>query len=409
VSGSALAGVRVLDLGRLLAAPWAAQMLGDLGADVIKIERPIGGDPSRIFGPAFVVDRDGQPTEESSLYLAANRNKRSVTVDIAAPAGQAIVRELAAESDVLIENFLPGSLRRYGLDYESLHVINSRLIYCSVTGYGQDGPAADRPGYDGILQAYSGMMSVTGPASGEPGAGPMRIGASAIDVATGSHACAGILAALVHRERVGGEGQHLDISLMNTAIALQAHMMTDYLVGGNLPARLGNGSALRGRVYQCADGPMVFAANVAGEFERLCGALDAAGLLADERFATSAARGENAVELAAALDELLVTRKRDEVVHRLQRARLAAAPVYDYAETLADPQVRSQGVRVDLPHPRAAAGLAPGVASPIRLSDTPLSYDRHPPTRGEHTDEVLRELLRYDNETINRLHEQGVV
>jgi crotonobetainyl-CoA:carnitine CoA-transferase CaiB-like acyl-CoA transferase len=403
----ALAGVRVLDLGRLLAAPWAAQILGDLGADVIKVERPGGGDLARAVGPGFLGNGSGEGAGESSLYLSGNRNKRSITVDMRHPAGQKIIRDLAACSDVLVENFVPGTLARYRLDYPSLREVNPQLIYCSVTGYGQDGPSAARPGYDGILQANSGLMSATGLPDGEPGGGPMRIGPSTIDVATGANAVIGILAALWYRERVSHEGQYLDMSLLNTAIAAQSHMMTDYLMTGRLPRRTGNGGGPTSRVFLCQDGAVLISVRADDEFGRLCEILGAPELAGESRFATQAERVKCGAELISLLEPLFVVRKKAEIVNEMQQARIAGAVVHDYAEVFADPQVQYQGTKVEMDHPLSATGSVPGVASPIRLSETPVAYARRPPMLGEHTDEVLRELLHYDDVTIERLRREG--
>jgi crotonobetainyl-CoA:carnitine CoA-transferase CaiB-like acyl-CoA transferase len=408
VSTGALTGIRVLDLGRLLAAPTAAQVLGDLGADVIKVERPGSGDMARFAGPSFLTDDQGQ-AGQSSLFISANRNKRSVTVSLSDPDGQAIVRALAARSDVLIENFVPGTMRRYGLGYESLRGDCPQLVYCSVTGFGQDGPGASRPGYDGILQAYSGLMSATGIADGEPGAGPLRIGPSTIDAATGVHAAAGIMAALLHRDRISGQGQYLDMSLLGTAIAVQAHWMTDYLISGQLPGRTGNGSHPVSRVYRCADGAVILQAGQDKDFRALCGVLGAPELAGDERFATAKARAAHAAELIAVLQQLFLKHSKQDLIAALQRAQVAGAPVQDYDEVFADPQVLELGMRAEVPHPHDSAATMPGVGSPFRLSATPPSYQRHPPALGEHTDEILRELLDYDDATISRLRAQGAI
>jgi len=409
VTQGALSGIRVLDLGRLLAAPWAAQIMGDLGADVIKIERPNGGDLSRGNGPSFLINAAGDPTNDSSLFLSGNRNKRSITVDLSTSEGQEIIRGLAAKSDVLIENFIPGSLAKFGLDYESLRMVAPRLIYCSVTGYGQDGPGAVRPGYDSILQAYCGVMSVTGVPDGEPGAGPMKIGPSTIDVSTGAHAAAGILAALLHRELHSGQGQHLDISLLNTAIAAQTHFMTDYLISGRVPRRAGNGRGPTGRVYACLDGDIVVSAGKDSEFRDLCEILSAPELATDERFETGIARGQNSATLVGLLEPLFAQQKKGYIAQGLQRARIAGAVVHDYDEVFADEQVRHQGARVDMAHPSSASGSYASVANPIRMSDSPASYDRHPPTLSEHTNEVLREILEYDDQRLELLKSQRII
>lgn len=385
-----LSGYRVLDLGRVLAAPWATQVLADFGAEVIKVERPGRGDDARLYGPATLKDADGKRTLESAFHLAGNRNKRSITVDMSTPEGQEIIRALAVHSDVLLENFIAGGLARYGLDYESLRKINPRLVYCSLTGYGQWGPYANRPGYDAVFQAQGGLMNASGLPDGVPGGGAMKTGPSLMDVTTGYFAAMGILAALLHRDRVSGEGQHVDVALMDVSVALQTEKVQAYLLTGEQPPRQGNAQASApANAYPCADGLIYVSAGADKDFARLSGAL---GLAADTRFETSAGRDANRADLDVVIAEALAGRTRAEVCSVLVEADVPCAPVQIYDEVFADPHVRARGVEMTIDHP-----LQPGlrlIANPIRMSRGGGRAVVRPPLLGEHTEAVLEDLVR---------------
>ena len=388
----ALSHIRVLDLSRVLAGPWASQMLGDLGAEVIKIEHPHNGDDTRAWGPPFVTDAEGQPVE-SAYFLCANRNKKSVALDMATAEGQARLRELAASSDVLVENFKVGGLKKYGLDYESLAKVNPRLIYCSITGFGQTGPYAARPGYDFMVQGLGGLMSLTGFPEGTEGAGPVKVGVALTDVLTGLHAVAGILAALAWRER-SGEGQHIDLSLLDVQVSCLANQALNYLVTGTSPRRLGNShpSIVPYEAFPTADGDMILAVGNDSQFASFCRASDRPQWCEDARFATNAARVEHRLVLVPLLRQLTVQRTTAEWIALLEQANVPCGPINDLEQVFADAQVRARGLHIDIPH--AAAGTVPTVASPLRLSKTPVQYRRGPPVLGADTSEVLASLVR---------------
>ena len=388
----ALSHIRVLDLSRVLAGPWASQMLGDLGAEVIKIEHPHNGDDTRAWGPPFVTDAEGQPVE-SAYFLCANRNKKSVALDMATAEGQARLRELAASSDVLVENFKVGGLKKYGLDYESLAKVNPRLIYCSITGFGQTGPYAARPGYDFMVQGLGGLMSLTGFPEGTEGAGPVKVGVALTDVLTGLHAVAGILAALAWRER-SGEGQHIDLSLLDVQVSCLANQALNYLVTGTSPRRLGNShpSIVPYEAFPTADGDMILAVGNDSQFASFCRAADRSQWCEDARFATNAARVEHRLVLVPLLRQLTVQRTTAEWIALLEQANVPCGPINDLEQVFADAQVRARGLHIDIPH--AAAGTVPTVASPLRLSKTPVQYRRGPPVLGADTSEVLASLVR---------------
>ncbi len=396
----ALDGIKVLDLSRVLAGPWAGQMLADLGADVIKVERPGAGDDTRAWGPPWLKDAEGRDTRDAAYFFCANRNKRSVAIDIATPDGQALVRRLAAEADVLLENFKVGGLRQYGLDYESLKAVNPRLIYCSITGFGQDGPYAQRPGYDFLIQGMGGLMSVTGPAEtvraeGEPmpeGQGPQKVGVALVDIMTGLYASIGVLAALQHRHATG-EGQHIDLALLDVQVAALANQTANHLIGGLVPKRMGNAhpNIVPYQDFPTADGDMIVAVGNDAQFARLAESAGHAEWACDERFATNAARVANRAVLIALLRQATVMRTTREWIERLEAAGVPCGPINRLDEVFADPQVIARGLRVDLPHP--VAGTVPGVANPIRLSASPVAYRTAPPLLGQHTDEVLRDWL----------------
>jgi crotonobetainyl-CoA:carnitine CoA-transferase CaiB-like acyl-CoA transferase len=403
----ALEGLRVLDLSRVLAGPWASQLLGDLGADVIKIERPSAGDDTRGWGPPWLADKSGQPTSDAAYFLCTNRNKRSLTVDITRPEGQAIVHELAARADVVLENFKVGGLAAYGLDYAGLAALNPRLIYCSITGFGQDGPYAPRAGYDFLIQGMGGLMSLTGRADNEEGAGPQKVGVALTDILTGLYASNAIQAALLHREK-SGAGQHIDLALLDVQIACLANQAMNYLVSGKPPQRMGNAhpNIVPYQDFPTADGDMILAIGNDGQFARFCAIAGHPEWATDERFATNAGRVKHRTELIPLLRQATVMRTTADWIAALENAAVPCGPINDLAAVFADPQVQHRGMRVDLPH--AAGGSAPQVANPIRLSFTPISYRRAPPTLGQDTNDVLRELGRSED-AIKALRKAGVV
>ena len=407
----ALAHLRILDLSRVLAGPWASQLLADLGAQVIKIEKPGSGDDTRHWGPPWLADGDGQPTREAAYYLCTNRNKRSLTVDMTTPEGQALIRELAANADVVLENFKVGGLVPYGLDYASLHALNPQLVYCSISGFGQDGPYAARAGYDFLIQGMGGLMSLTGVAEGEPGAGPQKVGVALTDILTGLYAGSAILAALAHRDRDGfrsGEGQHIDLALLDVQVACLGNQALNYLVSGSAPRRMGNAhpNIVPYQDFPTADGDMILAIGNDGQFARFCAIAGHPEWAGDERFADNAARVKHRKELIPLLRQATVLRTTAEWIAALESAAVPCGPINDLAAVFADPQVQARGIRFELPHP--SGGTAPQVASPIRLSTTPVDYRRAPPTLGQDTDAVLRELGRSDAD-IADLRQKGII
>lgn len=407
-AAGALAPVRVLDLSRVLAGPWATQILADLGADVIKVERPGAGDDTRSWGPPWLRDAQGKPSDVAAYYLCANRNKRSVTIDLSRPQGQSLVRALAAESDVLVENFKVGGLARYGLDHESLAQLNPRLIYCSITGFGQDGPYAQRAGYDFLIQGLGGLMSVTGRPDEDAGAGPMKAGVALTDILTGLYAANAIQAALAARER-SGKGQHIDMALLDVQVACLANQAMNYLATGDDPVRLGNAhpSIVPYQDFPTADGYMILSIGNDGQFARFCEAAGRPELATDARFATNAARVQHRAVLIPLLRELTVQRATADWMRLLASRAVPCGPINTVSQVFADPQVRARGLRVEMDHPQL--GKVPQVANPMRLSQTPVRYRIAPPALGEHTEVVLREVLGMDADAIRHLREQGIV
>ena len=399
-----LSHIRVLDLSRVLAGPWAGQNLADLGAEVIKIERPGVGDDSRAFGPPWVKDRAGRDTSDSAYFTSANRGKKSVTVNIAAAEGQGLVRELARKSDVLIENYKYGDLARYGLGYEQLRELNPRLVYCSVTGFGQTGPYRERPGYDFMIQGMGGMMSVTGEPNGEP----QRAGVPIADIITGMYASIAICAALAHRER-SGSGQHLDLALLDSQIALLAYQNTNYFATGVPPRRIGNlhPNIVPYQPFRASDGELILACGNDNLYRRFCDAAGCPELATDPRFATNGKRVENRAELTRLLGEVFAKRSKREWLELLEAAGVPNGPINDVAQVFDEPQVKARGVRIELEHP--AAGHLPMVASPMRFSATPADYRRAPPLLGEHTAQVLHELLGKSDSEIEALRAARVI
>jgi len=399
-----LSHIRVLDLSRVLAGPWAGQNLADLGAEVIKVERPKVGDDSRAFGPPWVKDREGRDTKDSAYFTSANRGKKSITVNIAAPAGQEIVRELARASDVLIENYKFGDLGRYGLGYDDLKADNPRLIYCSVTGFGQTGPYRERPGYDFMIQGMGGMMSVTGEAQGEP----MRAGVPVADIITGMYASIAVCAALAHRAE-SGKGQHLDLALLDSQIALLAYQNTNYFATGKPPARIGNlhPNIAPYQPFRTADGEVIIACGNDNLYRKFCEAAGCAELAADPRFATNGRRVENRAELARLLQGVFAKRPTGAWLELLEAAGVPNGPINNIAQVFEEPQVKARAVRVELEHP--VAGRLPTVASPMRFSGTPLEHRLAPPLLGQHTEEILRERLGRSAAQIAALRAEGVI
>ncbi len=387
-----LAGIRVLDLSRVLAGPWCGQLLADLGADVVKVERPEGGDDTRAWGPPNLKDAAGNATSESAYYLCTNRNKRSITIDIAQPAGQALIRRLAAQADVVIENFKLGGLAKYGLDYAALSQTNPRLVYCSITGFGQTGPYAPRAGYDLLIQGMGGLMSITGRADGDEGAGPQKVGVALTDIMTGLYATIAVQAALAERER-SGRGQHIDLALLDVQIACLANQASNFLAGGVVPRRMGNAhpNIVPYQDFQTADGYMILAVGNDAQFARFCDLAGHAEWARDERFTTNPQRVAHRGELIALIREATLKRTTREWVASLEAAGVPCGPINRIDQVFDDEQVRSRGLRIELPHP--AAGVVPLVANPIRLSETPIEYRRAPPMLGEHSRQVLRDWL----------------
>ena len=403
-----LSHIRVLDLSRVLAGPWASQNMADLGAEVIKLERPESGDDSRAFGPPWVKDGAGRDTKDSAYYTSANRGKKSVTLNIALPEGQAIARELAKSSDVLIENYKYGDLARYGLGYEQLHELNPRLIYCSVTGFGQTGPYRERPGYDFMIQGMGGMMSVTGEPDDAPGGGPQRAGVPIADIITGMYASIAICAALAHRER-SGKGQHLDLALLDSQIALLAYQNSNYFATGVPPKRIGNlhPNIVPYQPFRAADGDVILACGNDNLYRKFCEAAGCPELASDPRFATNGKRVENRAQLTRLLAAVFRKRTKREWLELLEAAGVPNGPINDVAQVFEEPQVKARGVRIALKH--GAGAKLPLVASPMRFSATPLEYRRAPPLLGEHTEEVLRGLLGKSDSEIARLRAAKVI
>jgi crotonobetainyl-CoA:carnitine CoA-transferase CaiB-like acyl-CoA transferase len=379
-----------------------------MGAEVIKIERPGKGDESREYGPPFVKDREGQPTTDAAFYYSCNRNKSSVSVDLASPEGQEIIRRLAADSDIVIENFKTGALAKYGLDYPSLKGINPRLIYCSITGYGQTGPMAHKPGYDGVFQAMCGMMSVSGLPDDSPGGGPMKVGISMVDILTSLYAVNAILAALHHRDVNGGGGQHIDLALLDCGLASLSHFAMNYLVSGEVPQRRGNGGygGVPSQTFRCADRDIFLVAGNNAQFGRLCQAIARPDLAQDPRFAVTAGRIANRDALLAVLDEVFATRTADDWLARLDAADVPCSAVNNLPQALANPQIIHRQMVQTIEHP--AVGPMKLLRNPIRFSETPIETYAPPPGVGEHTDLVLR-ALGYDDAAITHLRARGVI
>jgi crotonobetainyl-CoA:carnitine CoA-transferase CaiB-like acyl-CoA transferase len=404
----ALSHLKVLDLSRVLAGPWCTQMLADLGADVVKVERPVAGDDTRHWGPPFMPDGAGQPTSDATYFTACNRNKRSITIDIAQAEGQALIRQMAVQSDILVENFKVGGLSHYGLDYASLKALNPRLIYCSITGFGQTGPYAERAGYDLMIQAMSGMMSITGRADGEPGGGPQRAGVAITDVFTGIYATSAILAAVEMRHRTG-EGQHIDMALLDVGMAILANQAAGFINTGAEPQRMGNAhpSLVPYQDFPTADGAMLLAIGNDGQFARFCLAAGHPEWAQDARFVTNTRRVENRTVLIPLMVDVTRTRSTDAWIRLLEDKAVPCGPINTLARAFADPQVQARGL---VATQRPADGGEPirTVASPLRLSAAPVQLRHAPPYLGQHTADVLSELG-LDAARIHDLQSRGIV
>lgn len=403
-----LSHVRVLDLSRVLAGPWAGQVLADLGAEVIKIERPGTGDDTRGWGPPWLKDPDGRETAESAYFLSANRGKKSVTLDISTAEGQAIARRLAARCHVVLENFKVGALARYGLDYESLKALNPGLVYCSITGFGQDGPYSGHAGYDFMIQGMGGLMSITGEPDDVPGGGPMKVGVAVADLFAGMYAAVAVLAALAHRERTG-EGQHIDLALLDCQVAMLANQAMNYLVSGTPPRRLGNAhpNIVPYQAFRTRDGHLILAVGNDRQFARFCELAGRPALAADPRFATNAARVAHRGALIPVIAETMAARSTGEWLALLEPAGIPCGPINTLDQVFRHPQVVHRGMTVSLPHPWG--GVVPLVASPLRLSRTPVEYRRAPPALGQDTEEVLGSLLNMGDEEVAALRRRGIV
>ena len=406
-AAGALSGIRVLDLSRVLAGPWATQTLGDLGAEVIKVERPHTGDDTRAWGPPYLQDRDGRPTPDSAYYLCANRNKKSIAIDFTRPSGQDLVRQLACGCDVLVENFKVGGLAQYGLDYESLRAVHPGLVYCSITGFGQTGPYAHRAGYDFLMQGMGGLMSITGHPDGEEGAGPIKVGVALTDILTGLYASTAILAALQARERTG-EGQWIDLALLDVQVACLANQSMNHLYG-RTPGRLGNAhpNTVPYQDFPTADGHMILAIGNDGQFASFCKAVGKPEWAVDERFRTNDARVRHRATLVPLIKQVTVMRNTADWVALFETVSVPCGPINTLEEVFQDPQVRARGLEMRMEH--HAAGPIPLVASPIRLGGTPVQYTAAPPQLGQDTSALLQDLLGLPAERIASMKKEGIV
>ncbi|HEY2891516.1 MAG TPA: CaiB/BaiF CoA-transferase family protein [Dongiaceae bacterium] len=401
-----LHGIRVFDLTRILAGPTCTQLLGDLGADVIKIERPGAGDDTRKWGPPYVKGKDGKDTRESAYYLSSNRNKRSLAIDISRKPGQALAKRLIAKCDIMLENFKVGDMAKYGLAYADLAKDSPRLIYCSITGFGQTGPYAPRAGYDMLAQGLGGIMSVTG----EPDGPPLKVGVGISDIMCGMYATSAILAALHHRDKTG-QGQYIDLSLLDTQVAWLANVGLNYLTSGSVPTRVGNEhpNIVPYNVMATSDGHVILAVGNDGQFAKFCGFAGEAALAQDTRFITNEQRVLNRRDLYELLDEVMRRKTQNEWVEGLARLGVPCSPVNSIDQVFTDPQVRSRGMQIALPHPQSAKGDVDLIGNPIKYSATPVDYRRAPPYLGQHTDEVLAELLKLSTAEITALRDQKIV
>lgn len=403
-----LSHIRVLDLSRVLAGPWCGQILADLGAEVIKVERPETGDDTRSWGPPWVRNVHGEPTRESAYFMCANRGKKSITVDISSTGGQELIRKLAAKCDVLLENYKVGGLKQYGLDYASLSKLNPQLIYCSVTGFGQTGPYSPRAGYDFIIQGLGGLMSVTGERDDLAGGGPQKVGVAVADLMTGMYSTVGILAALAEREK-SGLGQQVDMALLDSQVAMMANLATGYLASEKSPQRMGNAhqSIVPYQTFAASDGYVIIAVGNDSQFKKLCEVAQRPDLAQDERFATNPARVKHREALIPILSELIRAKPMHHWAEALESAGVPCGPINNLEQVFEDPQVRHRQMRIELPH--AVTGTVPLVASPIKLSRTPIEYESAPPMLGQHTERVLREVLGLTHEEVEELRALQII
>ena len=402
-----LSHIRVLDLSRIMAGPWTSQILADLGADIIKVERPRVGDDTRSWGPPFLKDRDGNDTKEAGYYLAVNRGKRSITVSLDKPEGQAVVRDLAKSADIVLENFKVDTLKKFGLDYESLKKINPRIIYCSITGFGQTGPKRDVAAYDFAVQAMGGLMSVTGERDDRPGGGAQKVGIPIVDLTTGMYAAVAVLAALAGRERTG-KGEFIDVGMLDVQVAMLCNQAMNYLTSGKVPKRTGTAhpNIQPQDVFTCADGEIVLACGNDGQFVKLCEVLRKPELGTDERFVKNSGRVRNQQVLTPILRELFAQRNRTEIVDALEAAGVPCGPINNVPEVFEEPQVKHRNMLIHVPHP--LSGTVPLVNTPMRFTEQPLNAERAPPLLGEHTAEILREAG-YDEARIESLRAAGAI
>jgi crotonobetainyl-CoA:carnitine CoA-transferase CaiB-like acyl-CoA transferase len=402
MSQGPLTGVRVLDLSRVFAGPWATQALADMGAEVIKVERPGRGDDSRGLGPPFLLDQEGRDTAESAFYLSANRNKKSIALDLSQPRGQEIIRQFAAISDVVVENFKVGTLSRYALDYESIRKINPSVVYCSITGFGQTGPYSHRPGYDTLFQAMGGVMSVTGESDETPGGGPMKVGIIIADIMSGMYATIGILGALRHRDRTG-TGQHIDLSLLDAQTAALSHQAMYYLISGENPKRFGTSApaVVPSQMFECADGFIALVVGNDPQFRRFADVVGHPEWADDERFVSNRLRVRNRTTLVPLLEEIFRRFPKAYWLERLEAAGIASGPINEISDVFADPHVAARNMVVEVEH--SLGGSLKLVANPLRMSETPLNRYEPPPRLGQHTDELLSGVLGLDVSEIEEL------
>ena len=403
-----LEGLKVIDLSRVLAGPSLTQLLADLGAEVIKVERPMLGDDTRHWGPPWLKDKDGNDTKEAGYYMSANRGKHSITIDISKTAGADLVREMVKDADFFVENFKVGGLKKMGLDYESLKEINPRLIYLSITGFGQTGPDAAQPGYDYLIQGRAGLMSITGPADSDPGAGPVRAGVATVDLQTGLMGAVGLLAALYHREKTG-EGQYIDVALMDVQVQGCANQGFNYLMSGRVPVRTGNWHPALSpyQPFDTASDPVIIAVGNDSQFRDLCRVLGVPEMAQDERFATNPARNKNRADMERWITDIMVTKPASHWVELCIANNVPAGPIHNMEQVYEDPQVIARGMQIELDHP--LSGTVPGIANPLKFSKTEITYAKAPPTLGEDTDDVLVRLLGKSGAEIQALKEGGVV
>jgi len=402
-----LSHIKVLDLSRVLAGPWAGQLLADLGADVIKVERPGAGDDTRGWGPPFLKNKDGSDSRESGYYLGVNRNKRSLTLSIEKPEGQAIVRKLAAQSDIVLENFKVGTLPRYGLGYEDLKKVNPRIIYCSITGFGQDGPIAQNAAYDFLIQGMGGLMSITGENDSLPGGGPQKVGIPIIDLMSGMYGAVSVLAALANREKTG-KGDYIDLAMLDIQTAVLSNQAMNYLLSGRVPKRQGNRhpNIMPQDVFKCADGQVVLAVGNDGQYAKMCQALGHPELATDPRYIKNADRVRNKEVLLPLIEEIFKNWKRADLVAAMDAVGVPCGPINSIDEVFEIPQVKHRGMKMEMPHP--ASGTVPLVASPMKFTENKVEYRMAPPMLGADSDDILRDLGLADGE-IAKLREQGVV